>query len=81
MLIIWNVIGLVLEWMTIKILYNQNHSVLSLTNNRGKKAKKDSAFVLIARGWRAYIKSPVLFPSIAYCMLYVTCFGDFIFEI
>merc|ERR1711971_1124794 len=47
MLVVWNVIGLILEWMTIKILYDQNCEVLSVTNKRGKKAKKGNAFVLI----------------------------------
>ena len=70
-LIVWNGIGLVLEWVSIKILYDQNSDVLSLTNKRGKSAKKENAFVLIGRGWRAYTKSSVLFASIAYCMLYV----------
>eukprot|EP01084_Bolivina_argentea_P256512 431923_1 len=68
---LWNVIGLVLEWVSIKLLYNENRTVLSLTNNRSKKAKKDNAFILIYNGWRSYIKSTVLLPSIAYCMLYI----------
>eukprot|EP01083_Nonionella_stella_P179671 638603_1 len=70
-ILLWNVIGCVLEWMTIKLLYQYNHTILSMTNKRGKKAKKNSAFILLYRGWRAYSKSPVLFASVAMCMLYV----------
>ena len=68
---VWNIFSLKLEWMSIRRLYRQNRDVLSLTNKRGKSAKKENAFVLIGRGWRAYTKSSVLFASIAYCMLYV----------
>eukprot|EP01084_Bolivina_argentea_P020336 37821_1 len=65
----WNVIGLVLEWICIQLLYDKNKNSLSITNKRGKKAKTNNAFVVIKNGYKSYMLSSIFFGSLSGAML------------
>eukprot|EP01083_Nonionella_stella_P085578 237348_1 len=71
-IVAWNVIGLFLEYYTIRIVYNANPilSTSMLKVNQGKAPKKINNCTKIIGGWKFYIRSQMLYASVAYCMLY-----------
>ena len=52
MLVIRNVIGLILEWIIFKMLYQQNKDNFIINDKyKTKKAKKDNVFKVLYNGW------------------------------
>ena len=76
----WNMFGLLLSSITIKLCFKQNHSVLSSKGNQTRKLKKTNVFVAMYKGWKAYSKSGVLLMSIATGMTWfnLLCGGDIV---
>lgn len=70
-ILVWNVIGLFLEYASVRLLYNQNVELLGNRANKGKKTKKQNMCVQIYNGWNLWLRSNMILASIAYCSLYV----------
>ena len=76
---VYNVIGLVFEYASIKYLYNRNVHLLSRTEDisedtqeKNNTKKRESPFSKLYNGWKDYISSNMFFASVAYCMLYMS---------
>lgn len=68
---LWNSLSLPIEYTTISIAYNRFALQLDAREEHDQFRRR-SPLSDSLHGWRRYIKHPVFFASLSYCMLYMT---------
>ena len=71
LIFVWNVIGMGLEWKSVKACYKHNYFRLSKEKQSSNGNLTKNPLKVIYFGWREYIKSPILFPSFASNLMYM----------